>query len=81
MATVAGVEISKPDQALFPGDGQGPVTKPDLAGYYSASPRSCWVASRLSRGSSEGPLGTAHDASTSPTWIRRSKCSVDASCR
>jgi hypothetical protein len=37
------------------------------------------TASRRTLGSSDGPLGTAHERRTSPTWIRRSKCSVVAS--
>src|SRR5579863_2061068 len=38
------------------------------------------TASLRTAGSSEGPFGTAHDRSTPPARIRRSKCSVVASC-
>src|SRR6202161_988702 len=38
------------------------------------------TASRRVAGSSDGPLGTAHERSTSPTLRRKSKCSVVASC-
>ena len=37
---VAGVQISKPDKVLFPGDGAGgDLSKRDLAEYYPPSPR------------------------------------------
>src|SRR4051794_37680977 len=38
------------------------------------------IASRLSRGSIDGPFGTAHDLKVSPTSSRKSKCLLVAWC-